>query len=71
MLQDYSLVNLPIIKAGIKRILIARECAFGQADSERRAITLEDLEEGYALADKFMGKQPQVSQSLQRDWLLL
>ena len=35
---------------------IAQGYAFGKADSERRAITLEDLKEGYALADKFMGK---------------
>jgi hypothetical protein len=50
--------NLPIIEASIKRTLIAQEYAFGKADSERRAITLEDLKEGYALADKFMRKQP-------------
>lgn len=48
--------EIPIIKAGIKRTVIAQEYAFGKADSERRAITLEDLKEGYALADKFMGK---------------
>jgi len=48
--------EIPIIKASIKRTVIAQEYAFGKADSERRAITLEDLKEGYALADKFMGK---------------
>ena len=48
--------NIPIIKASIKRTAIAQGYAFGKADSERRAITLEDLKEGYALADKFMGK---------------
>ena len=48
--------QIPIIRAGIKRTIIAQEYAFSKADSEKRAITLEDLKEGYALADKFMGE---------------
>ena len=48
--------QIPIIKAGIKRTIIAEEYAFSKAESENRAITLEDLKEGYALADKFMGE---------------
>jgi len=48
--------QMPIIRAGIKRTIIAQEYAFSKADSEKRAITVEDLKEGYALADKFMGE---------------
>jgi len=48
--------QIPIIRAGIKRTIIADEYAFSKAESENRAITLEDLKEGYALADKFMGE---------------
>lgn len=48
--------QIPIIRAGIKRTIIAEEYAFSKADSEKRAITLEDLKEGYALADKFLGE---------------
>jgi len=44
------------IKTDIARTLIAQEYAYSKANSEKRAITLEDLKEGYALADKFMGK---------------
>jgi len=48
--------EIPIMKTGIQRNIIAQEYAFSKADSERRAIAIEDLKEGYALADKFMGK---------------
>jgi len=48
--------QIPIIRAGIKRNIIAQGYTFRKADSEKRAITLEDLKEGYALADKFMGE---------------
>jgi len=48
--------EVPIIRAGIKRTVIAEEYAFSKAESESRAITLGDLKEGYALADKFMGE---------------
>ncbi|TET52185.1 MAG: hypothetical protein E3J53_03895 [Desulfobacteraceae bacterium] len=48
--------QIPIIRAGIKRNIIVEGYAFRKADSENRAITLEDLKEGYALADKFMGE---------------
>ena len=44
------------IKTDIARPLIAHEYAFSKANPEKRAITFEDLKEGYALADKFMGK---------------
>jgi len=36
---------------GIKRTIIIQGYAFSKAESEKRAITLEDLKEGYALAD--------------------
>ena len=49
-------VGLTATKAAIKRTIIAQEYAFTKADSQRRAISLEDLKEGYALADKFMAK---------------
>ncbi len=42
------------VKTDITRTIIAEEYAFSKADSEKRAITLEDLREGYALANKFM-----------------
>ena len=48
--------EIPIIRAGVKRNIIAQGYAFRKAESEKRAITLEDLEEGCALADKFMGE---------------
>ena len=48
--------QIPIIGAGIKRNIIVEGYAFRKADSENRAITLEDLKEGHALADKFMGE---------------
>jgi len=48
--------GIPFIRAGIKRNIIAEGYAFSKADSEKRAITVQDLKEGYALADKFMGK---------------
>ena len=49
-------VGLTATKTAIKRTIIAQEYAFTKADSQRRAISLEDLKEGYALADKFMVK---------------
>jgi hypothetical protein len=48
--------EIPRIKHSIKRTVIAQEYAFTRADSEGRAISLEDLKEGYALADEFLGK---------------
>ena len=48
--------QIPIIRTGIKRTVIAEGYAFSKADYENRATTLEDLKEGYALADKFMGE---------------
>jgi hypothetical protein len=46
--------EVPFIRAGIKRNIIAQGYAFRKADSQKRTITVEDLKEGYALADKFM-----------------
>ncbi len=48
--------QIPIMRAGIKRSIIAQGYAFSKAESEKRAITLEDLKKGCALADKFMGE---------------
>jgi len=48
--------QIPIIEANIERGIIAQENAFSKAYSEKRAIAFEDLKDGYALADKFMGK---------------
>jgi len=42
------------IETGVKRNIIAHEYAFSKARCEKRAITLDDLKEGYALADKFI-----------------
>lgn len=44
--------QIPIIKTGIKRTIIAQGYASSKAGSEKRAITFEDLKEGYALANK-------------------
>lgn len=49
-------VGLTAAKTAIKRNIIAQEYAFTKADAQGRAISLEDLKEGYALADKFMAK---------------
>jgi len=54
-LEDQTFIleeQISTIKAGIKRAVIAQGYAFSKASSEKRAITLEDLKEGYALADK-------------------
>lgn len=46
--------QIPIMRAGIKRTAIVLEYAHTKAESEKRAVTLDDLKEGCALADKFM-----------------
>ena len=46
--------QIPIVTASFKRTIIAQGYAFSKADSEKRAIILEDLKEGYALVEKFM-----------------
>lgn len=39
------------IKYDIERTVIAQGYAFSRANSEKRAVTIEDIENGYALAD--------------------
>ena len=41
------------IKDDIERTVIAQGYAFSTASSEKRAVTIEDIENGYALADSF------------------
>lgn len=41
------------IKKDIERTVIAQGYAFSRANSEKRAVTIEDIENGYALADSF------------------
>jgi len=41
------------IKYDIERTVIAQGYAFSRANSEKRAVTIEDIENGYALADSF------------------
>ena len=41
------------IKDDIERTVIAQGYAFSRANSEKRAVTIEDIENGYALADSF------------------
>jgi len=41
------------IKDDIERTVIAQGYAFSSANSEKRAVTVEDIENGYALADSF------------------
>lgn len=49
-------VGLAATRTAIKRNIIAQEYAFTKADSQGRAISLEDLNEGYALADEFIAE---------------
>ena len=53
-LKQWFEQELTIAKAGIKRDIIAQGYAFSKAESEKRAIILEDLNEGYGLARKLM-----------------
>ncbi len=46
--------QIPTVRAGVKRTAIVLEYAHTKAESKKRAVTLEDLKEGCALADKFM-----------------
>ncbi len=46
--------ELTIAKLNIRRDIIAEGYAFSKANSEKRAVILEDLNEGYALARKLM-----------------
>jgi hypothetical protein len=39
------------IKDDIERTVTAQGYAFSRANSEKRAVTIEDIENGYALAD--------------------
>ncbi len=41
------------IKDDIERTVIAQGYAFSRANSEKRAVTIKDIENGYALADSF------------------
>ena len=41
------------IKDDVERTVIAQGYAFSRANSEKRAVTIEDIENGYALADSF------------------
>lgn len=53
-LKQWFEQELTVAKAGIKRDIIAQGYAFSKAESEKRAIVLEDLSEGYGLAKKLM-----------------
>ena len=41
------------IKDDIERTFIAQGYALSRANSEKRAVTIEDIENGYTLADSF------------------
>ena len=41
------------IKDDIERTVIAQGYAFSRASSEKRTVTIEDIENGYVLADSF------------------
>ncbi len=41
------------IKDDIERTVITQGYAFSRASSEKRTVTIEDIENGYALADSF------------------
>ena len=46
--------ELSVAKIEIKRDIIAQGYAFSKAESEKRGIIFEDLNEGYGLAKKLM-----------------
>lgn len=48
--------QIAIIKVSIKRNIIAQGYAFSKADAEKRAIGVEDLRKGYALANGFIAE---------------
>lgn len=56
-LKQWFEQELTVAKTGIKKNIIAQGYAFSKADFEKRAITLEDLKEGYRLAKKLTEQQ--------------
>jgi len=48
--------QIPIMQGDIERAIIAQGYTFSKVYSEKRTVTLEDLKEGYALANEFTGK---------------
>lgn len=46
--------EIAIAKISTQRNIIAQGYAFSKADSKKRAITFEDLQDGYVLAEKFI-----------------
>ena len=46
--------QITVVKTSIKRDIIAQGYIFTKANSEKRAVIFEDLEEGYVLAEKFI-----------------
>jgi len=53
-LKQWFEQELTIAKVDIKRDIIAQGYAFSKAESEKRGIILDDLNEGYGLAKKLM-----------------
>ena len=43
--------------AAVRRDILAALYAFSKSSNEKRAITLEDLKEGYSLAEKFLERE--------------
>jgi len=46
--------QIAIVKTSIKRDIIAQGYAFSKAESEKRGIILEDLNQGYGMAKELM-----------------
>lgn len=53
-LKQWFEQELTIARVDIKRDIIAQGYAFSKAESEKRGIILEDLNQGYGLAKKLM-----------------
>ncbi len=53
-LKQWFEQELTIAKVGIKRDIIAQGYAFSKAESEKRGIILEDLNQGYRMAKELM-----------------
>ena len=53
-LKQWFEQELSVAKVEIKRDIIAQGYAFSKAESEKRGIIFEDLNEGYGLAKKLM-----------------
>jgi len=50
--------EIGIAKTNTQRNIIAQRYAFSKAESEKRTIVFEDLQDGYVLAEEFIEQEP-------------